>query len=911
MPEYLSPGVYIEETSFRAKTIEGVSTSTAGFVGPARFGPVSGQPELVTSLADFQRIYGDLEDLTFTDQANPTVNYLAHGVRAFFEEGGRRLFVQRVFNAPRLVGFDIDDGIPAHHYATTDTLPATLGPELQAAATSALLHASGGPSALLPDALAAAQIAIDAAQASFDATVAEGAGTDAQDDAQAALTAAQTAHASIGTAITDTAAVPDAGDVPAAVATAQGSIDTAVTDAQGALTAAQTAETSISAEVNSMLDDLAVEVVDAATAVVEIVEAIQAEYLSVATLADALTILADLVGGTDINDGEVTALEANLQTTRADLASARANLEAAQAAFDADPTNPANVQALVAATNAFEIAEEAVDFAEQAWILATTAQQLEAIQPGAGEEPLHLVARFPGEAGNMRVNFTMRAGSNVYLARPDLPNPGLNRLRDGALVHLRTRPTAADPWNFVNDADLDGLMIANYDEASDLWTMNGVDDTGVPESIALDGAFRSGLGSDQFEVRPVSVIVSVERPAAEANQFEGEETLGEYSFVPTSRTSLLDTFTANPGNRFDALTIPMAIVMPSEITDPTALDIARILMAAGGLMHLLSGNSVELRYTLDDGDDGAMPNGPTYAGDPDFEDLTGDVLQMPLNGLLAFEGEEEISIVAAPGYAADRDTQDAQGIQNAVVNHCERMRYRVAVLETPEDQTVTEALDFRNLRSSTHSALYYPWVSVIDPRPSQAGRVINLPPSGFMAGIYARNDIEHAVFKAPANEVVRLAVDFEVRLNQAQQDVLNPNGVNCLRFFEGRGFLVWGARTISDDPEWKYISVRRYFAYLERSIDRSTQWAVFENNGPELWGKIRRSVEDFLYNEWVSGGLLGDKPEQAYFVRCDRSTMTQNDLDNGRLICLIGVAPVKPAEFVIFRIGQWTADADR
>jgi phage tail sheath protein FI len=177
-----------------------------------------------------------------------------------------------------------------------------------------------------------------------------------------------------------------------------------------------------------------------------------------------------------------------------------------------------------------------------------------------------------------------------------------------------------------------------------------------------------------------------------------------------------------------------------------------------------------------------------------------------------------------------------------------------------------------------------------------------------VAGIYARNDAEKAVFKAPANEVVRGAIGFELLLNKAQQDILNPEGVNCFRFFEGRGFRLWGARTISSDPEWKYISVRRYFAYLERSIDKGTQFVVFENNSESLWAIVTRTVEDFLFNEWRSGALLGTKPEEAFFVRCDRSTMTQNDLDNGRLICLIGVAVVKPAEFVIFRIGQWTAD---
>jgi phage tail sheath protein FI len=182
------------------------------------------------------------------------------------------------------------------------------------------------------------------------------------------------------------------------------------------------------------------------------------------------------------------------------------------------------------------------------------------------------------------------------------------------------------------------------------------------------------------------------------------------------------------------------------------------------------------------------------------------------------------------------------------------------------------------------------------------------PPSGFVAGIYVRNDIDRAVYKAPANEVVKLAIGFERLLSKSQQQVLNPAGINCFRFIEGRGMRLWGARTISSDPEWKYVNLRRYLAYLERSIEQGTQWVVFEPNGEVLWANVRRAVEDFLFGEWRGGGLLSDKPEKAYFVKCDRSTMTQNDLDNGRLICLVGVAMLRPAEFVIFRIGQWTAD---
>ena len=164
-------------------------------------------------------------------------------------------------------------------------------------------------------------------------------------------------------------------------------------------------------------------------------------------------------------------------------------------------------------------------------------------------------------------------------------------------------------------------------------------------------------------------------------------------------------------------------------------------------------------------------------------------------------------------------------------------------------------------------------------------------------------------FHSGSLEVVRGALRFEPAVNFGQQELLNPIGVNCLRALQGRGLRVWGARTISSDPEWKYLNVRRYFNYLGASIDRGTQWAVFEPNGEMLWANVRGTISDFLYNEWRNGALLGTKPEEAFFVRCDRTTITQNDLDAGRLICLIGVAVVKPAEFVIFRIGQKTADA--
>jgi hypothetical protein len=320
---------------------------------------------------------------------------------------------------------------------------------------------------------------------------------------------------------------------------------------------------------------------------------------------------------------------------------------------------------------------------------------------------------------------------------------------------------------------------------------------------------------------------------------------------------------------------------------------------------------LEVVYTLDNGNDGKLPSPDAYKGREmeRADSSSGEVRQS--TGLETFVDIDEISIVAAPGHSFNYKASNKGSIDQIVqylITHCENMRYRVAVLDSPNDQVLSEIQEFRGKLDSKYAALYYPWIKVIDPMDPDGRREIYVPPSGFVAGIYARTDVLHGVFKAPANEVTLGGIGFELLLNKAQQDILNPLGINCFRFFEGRGFRLWGARTISSDPEWKYISVRRYFAYLEHSIDKGTQWAVFENNSEALWANVRQTLADFLVNEWRNGALMGTKPEEAFFVRCDRSTMTQNDLDNGRLICLIGVAVVKPAEFVIFRIGQFTAD---
>ena len=270
--------------------------------------------------------------------------------------------------------------------------------------------------------------------------------------------------------------------------------------------------------------------------------------------------------------------------------------------------------------------------------------------------------------------------------------------------------------------------------------------------------------------------------------------------------------------------------------------------------------------------------------------------------LKCFEAIEEISIVAAPG-----STIGAAGtaIAKALIEHAERMQYRFAVLDSGPGQAIAQVRAMRARLTSTKAALYYPWVRVKDPaKPGE----LSLPPSGFVSGIYARLDLARGVSTSPANEAVTLAVGLDHNLTDASLTSLNAASINCIRAFGPSDFRVWGERTLSTDSDYKYINVRRLVIHLEDSIFKGPRWTVFEPNAEPLWAKIRRAVENFLTSEWRSGSLTGSRPEEAFFVRCDRSTMTQSDIDQGRLICEVGVAALRPAEFVIFRIGQWTAD---
>ena len=665
MPEYLAPGVYVEETSFRSKSIEGVSTTTTGFVGPARYGPIDLQPDIVTSLVEFERVYGDRQQLVFGDAT--VHNYLWQAVRAFFEEGGKRLYVGRIFRALSRVGFpDLPYERPSDNFAD-----------------------AGALSALNPDG--------------------------------------------------------------------------------------------------------------------------------------------------DYFDGHARSL-------------------------------------------------------------------LSRAGSSAVDDSVLIRARFPGAAGNVRVRIMAKLGQNVLAVE----NAGasetltIGSVRDYDTVWLDdlSSPISSPPSG-------GSLYVARFDDAEQTWIFS---ETGVPSAtdFRLNSTTAANVIGAQDRVRIVTLTVTISTADGSSTDVWDNVALNpNHKSTFGTLDSLRYLFAQDPSSMSQARWLPVVILTGGNID--TGRD---LLQALAGLNYdalltsLANDNSTDVDRTIETllvgGNDGQRPTASEYIGnvDPDTNNKF---------GLLSFEDLEDISIVAAPGATAgylDNQT-DANATVNALISHAARMRYRIAVLDAGENLSISEVRDQRAKIDSSYAALYYPWVRILDP---VTNTEINVPPSGHVAGIYARNDVNRAVYKAPANEVVNLAIGFEKLINRAQQEVLNPEGINCFRFFEGRGFRLWGARTVSSDPEWKYVNLRRYFAYLERSIDKGTQWAVFEPNGEMLWGNVRRTIEDFLLNEWQMGALLGEKPEKAYFVKCDRSTMTQNDLDNGRLVCLIGVAPLKPAEFVIFRIGQWTAD---
>lgn len=728
MPEYLAPGVFVEEVSFRAKSIEGVGTSVAAVVGPTRFGPLRGTPEVVTSFGEFTRIYGDIRDLNLGGAS--VLNHTAIAAKAFFDGGGKQLFVSRVAN-----------------YA----LPAT----------------------------------------------------------------------GLASVVSDDDAITFSSRFPGAMGNF--TLELEWRDTENLL-------------VNQVSSELPAEGEETFLIATGLTNAVRSAGIA-AQFPDAHFPLGVRALVRRTGD-HLVIVDNRCELTTADgVAVSGADLRA-----DGDPAD-AEGRLMVAGL----VAGNGVSFSFAA---------VSAKNPSSGP----LTANTPAV-----LNFSAETDLSAYTGADHW----------GDLTTLRGRLNAAGTAFEVDGGGLNA---------------------GVDEDITLP---LQVLAAAQDTVQSLTVQrdfdISVHAGDADAAIVY---TYGNLSIDPDADNSIDKVMAANPDKRYDRLSSPVSCTLGADIDQPE-----EVFQALYALFDedALNPGPLEVKgpsylISLAGGSDGNLPSAVHYGGVVD--EVNGS------SGFAALENIEDISIVMTP--AAAVDASNHQAVVAEMQKHCLRMRYRVGIVDSREGMTLGEVRAFKDNFDDSRLALYYPWVVISDPRGLTS--TISVPPAGFVAGVYANTDVQRGVHKPPANEPVIGALRFAQEINRFQQELLNPNGINCLRSFPGRGHRVWGGRTTSSDPEWKYVNVRRYFLYLERSIDKSTQWVVFEPNGERLWDNVRATVESFLYNEWYNGRLLGSA-KTAYFVRCDRSTMTQNDLDNGRLVCEVGVAALKPAEFVIFRIGQKTADA--
>lgn len=519
--------------------------------------------------------------------------------------------------------------------------------------------------------------------------------------------------------------------------------------------------------------------------------------------------------------------------------------------------------------------------------------------PSAGT--IAWTGRYPGSGGNVALLITLTASPNVLALAPSPTNPAtlVNAIRgaqDYDVVWIAPAASTSPPSQ-------PGAGGAFYWAESYLNTATGQTSwrfhpaSGSPLELA-----SINPGMQAFIFKANMQITYYEETNPRTDFFSG------ITFDPDSPYSFAQQFGPDLPDQTQQLQIPVAFQF-SDTSDAAGIEIAEIMLASAGVTatQVINATPAQATVVLEGGLDGNRPLATDYQGVQDPNN--------PQNktGLYSLEDLTEVAIVAAPGstYEAGSDPStnlymNALQTTFSLIAHCEKMAYRIAVLDSPDGYSVSQISAWRGQIDSSYAALYYPWVKILDPVSNTA---IMLPPSGFVAGIYARSDEEVGPHKAPANEVVTDALGFEVMLNKGQQDILNPLGVNCFRYFTGRGYLLWGARTATSDTEWMYVNLRRYMNYLKHSIDVGTQYVVFENNGTDTWNNTQQIVSDFLYDEFRNGRLFGATIAQAFFVRCDLTTMTQNDIANGRLICLIGVALLRPAEFVIFRIGQFTANS--
>jgi phage tail sheath protein FI len=837
MAEYLSPGVYVEEKDAGPVPIEGVSTSTCGAVGVTLRGPTLGKPQLVTSYTEFVRSFGGvLPDPSpaiknkWGNKGNPEGGAFWQfplSVKGFFDNGGQRLFVKRVFS-----GTAVDAS-----NSWGKGLVAEIEQDSSDGQSLKLNHlfgiAAGANVTVYVDNQPQAQSTVDfydpdtrvvTLQASLGKAIK--AGRDFVEIFPRSVLNPQTKQipvAEVGLTLMARAPGAWANNLQARIRPMTGAVLKLLNDPTQPVQ--QSPTTVVSTSYPLVTIDITVQNgTGFAVADHVLINAIEFEIKAIQG-GTAFTLQA--IGNTHV-DPKITV---------------GMTVEKKQA-FNPPKTTVATVTA----------------FKDSDWTIAVAG----AINYLPGD---HLLI----EDGDYVVK---SVGASGIVLDPD-----------------PTKFSRANPWGVSFPA---GTVVSRRRPANTLgggvvkFQIPGANQLYLGALVELD----NGLQKERFSVVQLSGNTVWFNQAPAQQYYEGDQ----LRLIEIEITAQYD------GESEIFQDLPFT---------GNGQDLAKTVNSRAQLISVQVGagfSSTDLKNfpTIPSGVASFNSNYMTLAGgDDDLGGLKVDDFvgtnggSGKRTGIQALEDIDEIALCVVPGMWSET-------VQTALIGHCELLRYRFAILDPPDGETIDGIRTVREPFDTKFAALYYPWIRVRDPLLDQS---VDLAPSGHIAGIYARVDNDRGVFKAPANEVIQgidLIGGLAQDVNKREQDLLNPNGINALRFFTNRGQRVWGARTLSSNAAWKYINVKRLFIFVEHSLDKGTQWVVFEPNDENTWARVRQSITNFLTTVWIQGALQGAKPEDAFFVKVDLTTMTQDDIDNGRMIILIGIAPVKPAEFVIIRIQQKT-----
>jgi uncharacterized protein len=889
MPEYLHPGVYVEEQP-APQTIVGVSTSTLGLVGVTEKGPSVGLPQLVTSFTAFIRRYG-----AHLGEDWGQARYLAHAVEGFFVNGGQRAYIARV------VGPGGAEAVATFNDGFATRLTDDLGGDAATRDEVRLASLRGigvGTGLTFTESIAGEDVAESRRVVGYDS-----AGVVALD---AAL---RTRFTEAGCAVTiDGVSAPADGAASVTVeANSEGAwgnaLEVVIQDTYGTVGLTDAAAMAASTELAGI--ELAFDAAGPDAAATE------------ATLADASELEPGerlrFTAGTDSEERELTAVDPATGVVgwdvplAEDYSGANTTVERISNVLQAARPVP-----LVPATTGPAAAADEVVLADVEGVAAGDTILFRNPDGDVERREIDTVDATDGTVewtGALANDYDVDEATMHLLPRRVVAVADTAGFSDGDLVRIsqgaRTQVVAIADVDAANDEltlDVETHPVSSAFDAGSLVELGRAGSDGndrVDLRSARNFLERDVIEIDDGSVKTYHVVESVDgRSLVLEDDLEAD--------VPFGATVKVVSFSISVDHGTTSETFANLSLDPvAERYAPAVVNSASRLVrvtdrqSAGDIPFNIPQLGGAPPATLTGGDAGTAPTGDDYQG---VDNGPGQ-----RSGIQALADIDAVSIIACPGVSDPV-------VHGHLIAQCSELKDRFAVLDPAPWSDLgsggpSDVIVQRNSHDTLYAAMYYPWLRA--PDPLDPDETISIPPSGHVAGIYARVDQSRGVHKAPANEVVLGISDVEAKLGDREQDILNPLNINVIRDFRDsqRGLRVWGARCLTSDQAWMYVPVRRLFIFLEESLAESLQWVVFEPNAEPLWARVRRTINGFLRRVWLDGALAGATEEEAFFVRCDLTTMTEDQIAAGQLIVLVGVAPVRPAEFVIIRIGQKTLEA--